>query len=91
IEQGEKVALVGPSGGGKTTICSLLPRFYDPLQGKNKINNRDIKSYKLESLRKQIGVVQQDVFLFGGTLRDNIIYGNLNATEEEINYAVDQA
>lgn len=91
IEQGEKVALVGPSGGGKTTICSLLPRFYDPLQGKIKINNRDIKSYKLESLRKQIGVVQQDVFLFGGTLRDNIIYGNLNATEEEINYAVDQA
>ncbi|WP_369964323.1 ABC transporter ATP-binding protein [Mammaliicoccus lentus] len=91
IEQGEKIALVGPSGGGKTTICSLLPRFYDPIEGAVKINNKNIKSYTLESLRKQIGVVQQDVFLFGGTLRDNIIYGNLNATEVEINEAVDQA
>ena len=90
IEQGEKIALVGPSGGGKTTICSLLPRFYDPIEGAVKINNKNIKSYTLESLRKQIGVVQQDVFLFGGTLRDNIIYGNLNATEVEINEAVDQ-
>lgn len=91
IYQGEKIALVGPSGGGKTTICSLLPRFYDPYSGQVTINAQDIKDFTLESLRKQIGVVQQDVFLFSGTLKENIAYGNLEATDEEIMRAVEQA
>ncbi|UTH14088.1 ABC transporter ATP-binding protein [Macrococcus equipercicus] len=91
VRRGEKIALVGPSGGGKTTICSLLPRFYDPYSGAVTINGRDTRDYTLESLRRQIGVVQQDVFLFSGTLRDNIAYGNLTATDEEIMRAVEQA
>lgn len=91
IYQGEKIALVGPSGGGKTTICSLLPRFYDPYSGQVTINAQDIKDFTIESLRKQIGVVQQDVFLFSGTLKENIAYGNLEATDEEIMRAVEQA
>ena len=84
ISKGEKVALVGPSGGGKTTICHLIPRFYDIVSGEIKVDGVNIKEYTLESLRKQIGIVQQDVFLFGGTIRDNILYGNLSSTEEEL-------
>ncbi|MCH4985654.1 ABC transporter ATP-binding protein [Macrococcoides goetzii] len=91
INRGEKIALVGPSGGGKTTICSMLPRFYDPVDGRITINNVDIKQMTLESLRSKIGLVQQDVFLFSGTLRDNIAYGNLEATDEEIMDAITKA
>lgn len=84
IKSGEKVALVGPSGGGKTTICHLIPRFYDVSKGEIDIDNENINEYTLESLRKQIGIVQQDVFLFGGSIKDNILYGNLDASEEEL-------
>lgn len=84
IRAGETVAFVGPSGAGKTTLCSLLPRFYDVTSGKITIDGMDIRDLKLESLRKQIGIVQQDVFLFSGTLRENIKYGNLQASDEEI-------
>ena len=84
IPHGKKVALVGPSGGGKTTICHLIPRFYDINEGTIKLDNKDIKNFTLESLRKQIGIVQQDVFLFGGTIKDNILYGNFDASEEEL-------
>ncbi|ETT87282.1 ABC transporter ATP-binding protein [Viridibacillus sp. FSL R5-0477] len=84
IRAGETVALVGPSGAGKTTICSLLPRFYDVKNGKITIDDIDTKKMTLESLRSHIGVVQQDVFLFDGTIRENIAYGKLGASEEEI-------
>ncbi|MEW9699244.1 ABC transporter ATP-binding protein [Paenibacillus sp. SI8] len=84
IRAGETVAFVGPSGAGKTTICSLLPRFYDVSEGSISIDGMDIRSIRLESLRRQIGIVQQDVFLFAGTMRENIAYGKLGATEEEI-------
>ena len=84
IRKGETIAFVGPSGAGKTTICSLLPRFYDVDEGRITIDGIDIRKIKLESLRKSIGIVQQDVFLFSGTVRENIAYGNLNATEEQI-------
>jgi ATP-binding cassette, subfamily B, bacterial len=84
IHAGETVAFVGPSGAGKTTICSLLPRFYDVSAGSITIDGIDIRSIQLESLRRQIGIVQQDVFLFAGTMRENIAYGKLGATEEEI-------
>ncbi|MFC5703932.1 ABC transporter ATP-binding protein [Cohnella faecalis] len=84
IRKGETVAFVGPSGAGKTTLCSLLPRFYEVDAGTVSIDGFDIRQAKLSSLRKQIGIVQQDVFLFSGTIRENILYGNLNATEEQI-------
>ncbi|MFC5648074.1 ABC transporter ATP-binding protein [Paenibacillus solisilvae] len=84
IHAGETVAFVGPSGAGKTTLCSLLPRFYDIAEGSITIDGTDIRSYKLTSLRKQIGIVQQDVFLFAGTIRENIGYGNLEADEAAI-------
>ncbi len=84
IPHGKKIALVGPSGGGKTTICHLIPRFYGITSGEIDIDGENIKDFTLESLRKQIGIVQQDVFLFGGTIRDNIMYGNLEASEEEL-------
>jgi len=84
IQPGETVAFVGPSGAGKTTLCSLLPRFYDVSAGRITIDGLDIREMTLSSLRRQIGIVQQDVFLFGGTLRENIVYGNLEASEEEI-------
>lgn len=80
----KSVALVGPSGGGKTTICSLLPRFYDVTGGRVTVDGQDIRSLTLKSLRSQIGVVQQDVYLFSGSIRDNIAYGKPDATEEEI-------
>ena len=84
IPAGKSVALVGPSGGGKTTICSLLPRFYDVTDGRITVDGQDVRSLTLKSLRSQIGVVQQDVYLFSGSIRDNIAYGKPNATEEEI-------
>ena len=84
ISPGQKFALVGLSGGGKTTICNLLPRFYEVTDGKIFLDGIDIKDIKLKSLRKQIGIVQQDVFLFAGTIKENIAYGKINATDEEI-------
>ncbi|TBL70458.1 ABC transporter ATP-binding protein [Paenibacillus thalictri] len=87
IRAGETVAFVGPSGAGKTTLCSLLPRFYEAQAGTITVDGIDIARMKLASLRGQIGIVQQDVFLFAGTIYDNIAYGNLQATEEEIREA----
>lgn len=84
IRAGETVAFVGPSGAGKTTICSLLPRFYDVNGGQITVDGIDIRDMTLQSLRKNIGIVQQDVFLFAGTIRENIMYGDLKATEEQI-------
>ncbi len=84
IEKGKTIALVGPSGGGKTTICHLIPRFYEVLDGSIKVDGIDIRDYTRQSLRKQIGMVAQDVFLFGGTIKDNIQYGNFEAGDEEI-------
>ena len=86
LEKGKTLALVGPSGGGKTSICHLIPRFYflDENGGKILIDDIDISTYTLDSLRKHIGIVQQDVFLFGGTIKENILYGNPDATDEEV-------
>lgn len=84
IRAGETVAFVGPSGAGKTTICSLLPRFYEVDQGRITVDGIDIRNIKLHSLRKHIGIVQQDVFLFSGSIRENIAYGDLSATDEQI-------
>ncbi|GAK38896.1 puative ABC transporter [Paenibacillus sp. TCA20] len=84
IKAGETVAFVGPSGAGKTTICSLLPRFYEASEGRITIDGADTSKITLASLRKQIGIVQQDVFLFAGTVRENIAYGKLDASDEEI-------
>lgn len=84
VKAGETIAFVGPSGAGKTTICSLLPRFYDVTGGAITIDGIDIRDMKLESLRQQIGIVQQDVFLFSGTIRENIAYGKLDAKLPEI-------
>ncbi len=84
IAAGETVAFVGPSGAGKTTLCSLLPRFYEAQSGRITIDGMDIRDMTLASLRGQIGIVQQDVFLFGGTLRENIAYGRLDAPEADI-------
>lgn len=84
IPAGKSVALVGPSGAGKTTICSLLPRFYDVTGGQITIDGQDVRSLTLKSLRSQIGVVQQDVYLFSGTIHENIAYGKPDASEEEI-------
>lgn len=91
IEPGRTVALVGPSGGGKTTICHLIPRFYPLDEGEIRIDNQNIKEIKFESLRRNIGIVQQDVFLFTGTIKENIAYGNLNASDEEIIEAAKRA
>ncbi|OFF82573.1 multidrug ABC transporter ATP-binding protein [Listeria monocytogenes] len=88
IKAGETVAFVGPSGAGKTTICNLLPRFYDVSAGEITIDGENIKRFTLPSLRAQIGVVQQDVFLFSGTVRENIAYGKLDASDEEIEQVV---
>lgn len=84
VEPGETVAFVGPSGAGKTTICALLPRFYDAIEGRITIDGTDIRDLTLASLRRNIGIVQQDVFLFGGTVRENIAYGRLGASDEDI-------
>ena len=91
VEAGRTVALVGPSGGGKTTICSLLPRFYDVTEGAIRIDSQDVRDWKLASLRSAIGLVQQDVYLFAGTIRDNILYGRPDATASEVVAAAKQA
>ncbi len=91
IPAGKSVALVGPSGAGKTTICSLLPRFYDVTDGQITVDGQDVRSLTLKSLRSQIGVVQQDVYLFSGTIRENIAYGKPDASEEEIITAAKRA
>ena len=84
IPAGRSIALVGPSGSGKTTICSLLPRFYDVTGGSITVDGKDIRGLTLKSLRSQIGMVQQDVYLFDGTIKDNIAYGKPGATDDEI-------
>jgi ATP-binding cassette subfamily B protein len=84
IDEGEMLALVGPSGGGKTTICHLIPHFYDVEHGNIFIDGKEIHTITMESLRKNIGIVQQDVYLFNASIRENILYGNPDATEEEI-------
>lgn len=91
IDAGKTVALVGPSGGGKTTLCSLLPRFYDVTGGSVLVDGQDVRGLTLESLRSAIGIVQQDVYLFSGTIRDNIAYGKPGATDEEIIAAAKRA
>ncbi|UOQ84979.1 ABC transporter ATP-binding protein [Gracilibacillus salinarum] len=91
ITPGETVAFVGPSGAGKTTICSLIPRFYDVNNGSITIDDHDIRDITKKSLRSQIGIVQQDVFLFTGTVRENIAYGSQDATDEEIVLAAKKA
>jgi len=91
VKAGETLAFVGPSGAGKTTICSLLPRFYEIDEGSITIDGIDIRDMTQTSLRSQIGIVQQDVFLFGGTLRENIAYGRLGASEAEIMEAARRA
>ena len=91
IPAGKTVALVGPSGGGKTTLCSLLPRFYDVTGGAVRIDGKDVRDVTLKSLRSVIGIVQQDVYMFAGTVRDNIAYGKPHATDEEITEAAKNA
>ena len=91
VNVGETIALVGNSGGGKSTLVSLLPRFYDVLEGSIKIDGTDIRDISLQSLRQNVGVVFQDNFLFTGTIRENIMYGNENATEEMLLQAIDSA
>jgi ATP-binding cassette, subfamily B, bacterial len=91
IHAGETIAFVGPSGAGKTTICSLIPRFYDVSHGSITIDGIDIRNMTKKSLRSQIGIVQQDVFLFTGTIRENIAYGKRNASDEEIIEAAKRA
>jgi len=90
-DKGQTLALVGPSGGGKTTICHLLPRFYDVAPGQVFIDGKDVTALTADSLRRNIGIVQQDVFLFNGSIRENILYGRLDATEEEVTKAAKKA
>lgn len=91
IKKGEKFALVGPSGGGKTTLCHLIPAFYEISEGLILIDGRDIRTMTKESLRRNIGIVQQDIYLFNASIRDNILYGRLDATEEEVIEAAKRA
>ncbi|MCA1020974.1 ABC transporter ATP-binding protein [Halobacillus litoralis] len=91
VKSGETIAFVGPSGAGKSTICSLIPRFYDVKDGAVTIDGIDVRDMTKESLRSQIGIVQQDVFLFTGTIKENIAYGRLDAGQEEIEEAVEKA
>ena len=91
IHSGEKFALVGSSGGGKSTVCNLIPRFYEITDGEISLDGIDIRHIKKSSLRSQIGIVQQDVFLFAGTIRENIAYGKPGATDEEIEQAARRA
>lgn len=91
IDAGKSIALVGPSGGGKSTICSLLPRFYDVKSGSIKIDGQDVRELTLESLRKAIGIVQQDVYLFTGSIKENIAYGKPGASDKEIIEAAKKA
>ena len=91
IQAGEKVAIVGPSGGGKTTLCNLIPRFYDVSGGRITLDGEDIKHFTLKSLRRSIGIVQQDVYLFSGTIFENIVYGRPDASREEVMEAAKRA
>ncbi len=91
IGKGKKFALVGPSGGGKTTICHLIPNFYKVESGRILLDGQDIRSITMESLRRNIGIVQQDIYLFNASIRDNILYGRLDATEEEVIEAAKRA
>jgi ATP-binding cassette subfamily B protein len=91
IKKGQTLALVGPSGGGKTTLCHLIPRFYEVDEGAILIDGIDIRDVKVKSLRENIGLVQQDVFIFSGSIRDNIVYGKVDATDEEIVEAAKRA
>ncbi len=91
IDKGDTFALVGPSGGGKTTMCHLIPHFYDIASGVIRIDGHDIRDIKLSSLRRNIGIVQQDIYLFNASVRDNILYGRLVATEEEVIEAAKRA
>lgn len=91
IEEGKTVALVGPSGAGKTTLCHLIPRFYDITDGQILLDNTDIRDIKIKSLRRNIGLVQQDVFLFTGTIKENILYGDIDASDEEVIEAAKKA
>lgn len=91
IHAGEKVAIVGPSGGGKTTLCNMIPRFYEATSGSIRLDGRDIREYTLKSLRGNIGIVQQDVYLFSGTVFENIAYGRENASRDEVIEAAKKA
>ena len=91
IRAGEKVAFVGPSGGGKTTLCNLIPRFYDLTDGVITLDGKDIRKYTLKSLRSNIGIVQQDVYLFSGTVMENIVYGKPGSSREEVIEAAKKA
>lgn len=91
IEKGKTYALVGPSGGGKTTICHLIPHFYDITEGQLLLDGRDIHELTMESVRRNIGIVQQDIYLFNASIRENILYGRLDATEEEVVEAAKRA
>ncbi|MFN9971602.1 MAG: ATP-binding cassette domain-containing protein, partial [Phycisphaerae bacterium] len=88
---GQTVALIGPSGAGKTTLSNLVARFYDPTSGRVTLDGRDLRDYDVESFRSLLGVVEQDVFLFDGTIADNISYARRDASEEEIRAAADAA
>ena len=91
IEKGKMLALVGPSGGGKTTFCNLIPRFYDVDKGDIKIDGKSVYDIKLDSLRKNIGIVQQEVFLYTGTIKENIKYGKQDASDKEVIEAAKKA
>lgn len=91
VNEGEKVAIVGPSGGGKTTLCNLIPRFYDVSEGKITLDGEDVRHFTLKSLRSNIGIVQQDVYLFSGTIYENIVYGRPGASREEVIEAAKKA
>jgi ATP-binding cassette subfamily B protein len=91
IHAGEKFAFVGPSGGGKTTLCQLIPRFYDVTEGRVLVDGQDVRRVTQTSLRRQIGIVQQEVFLFAASVMENIRYGRPDATDEEVVWAAQQA
>jgi ATP-binding cassette subfamily B protein len=91
IAPGTTVALVGPSGAGKTTFCNLIPRFYEPQSGRVSLDGGDVQDYRLKDLRRAVGIVQQDVFLFAGTVRENLEYGREGATQAEIEAAARDA